>query len=749
MSMSAVSATPAQDALLRAWIWLSFHRKTRILLAVFLTCFLCQMANATMALAADDEETSTSLNTYWLPLGNVTDTHGVPVGQYTELPLDYGQTIYLTRQIRGLIMRFAWMIYTVSVYGILALCNFILSLEWVDWILSPFILLANTIQGLMDQVGIVGLGIFIAALTISWGLMRGKMGAAVLEIAIVAVFVGLVSSPIANPSDQIKSWIGLSADYGTEAGEAAVSGTEKDAKASTNPVSGQIVDIAVRTPALMLSFGSSLEGDSCASTWDDKAKDGENAEGLRKAVLGCNDDLKPANESDSFDIFAFLAMFSISTGGLLSLVVVFLFFVLKDVLLAGLGLINTVFRVHLAVFPGGGRQAFVNAFLQLLVNVFMVGAYIFMLSLYLWLVAKLHGALGATVLMIANLIFGLVLLGMAVTFWSLKRQGKSLAQRLAKVLGGSPMNRSPELKPSVFSQKASQAADTGKRLAAHQLKKRATSRAMSKGLQVAAVGATGGASMAAARMAAAGWFVAGHLAQNRPGAANPEAGSAPPTQAYRPSQMSLAAAPAAANPEYVRDEGGAIPMGQSTAPADNPAAGPQPAGNPAQAATLRTSEQLNRPAGDRVPVTGTVVPGKTASPSAPQAGTSGSTAADTAQEPAAQAGTAPAAAAQAGQTNTTTPTKPGNAQSTQTRSTLPTGQYGNVRVHRNGSTNKILTGQVVETLPTGVKAARSWEAPANGPEQSRSRRQASIQTAAYQMQNRSRSNQAAERGENG
>ncbi|WP_146070556.1 hypothetical protein, partial [Arthrobacter sp. 08Y14] len=277
------------------------------------------MAHATMAIAADEEAQTPSLHTYWLPLGGITDAHGVPVGQYTTLPLDYGQSIYVTRQIRGLIMRFAWMIYTVSVYAILALCNFILSLGWVDWILSPFILLANTIQGLMDQTGIVGLGIFIAALTISWGLLRGKMGAAILEIAIVAVFVGLVSSPIANPSDQIKSWIGTSSDYGTEAGSAAVSGTEEGAEASANPVSGQIVDIAVRTPALMLSFGSNLEGDSCSSTWDDKAKAGEDAEGLRKAVLGCNGDLKKANETDGFDIFAFLVMFSISTGGLLAL----------------------------------------------------------------------------------------------------------------------------------------------------------------------------------------------------------------------------------------------------------------------------------------------------------------------------------------------------------------------------------------------------------------------------------------------
>lgn len=67
MSMDKVSSTPAQDALLRAWIWLSFHRKTRFVLAVIFVCFVCQLTNSTMAMAADDDDDTTALNTYLLP----------------------------------------------------------------------------------------------------------------------------------------------------------------------------------------------------------------------------------------------------------------------------------------------------------------------------------------------------------------------------------------------------------------------------------------------------------------------------------------------------------------------------------------------------------------------------------------------------------------------------------------------------------------------------------------------------------
>ena len=104
----------------------------------------------------------TTLGTYWLPLGDVTDSHGVPVDQYTELPLDYGQSVYVTRQIRGVLMRIAWMGYTLVTYALLALCDFILSLEWLDWVLAPLTLLANSLQGVLDRAGIIGLGIAIA-----------------------------------------------------------------------------------------------------------------------------------------------------------------------------------------------------------------------------------------------------------------------------------------------------------------------------------------------------------------------------------------------------------------------------------------------------------------------------------------------------------------------------------------------------------------------------------------------------------
>ena len=82
--MKTISSTPAEDALLHLWVWLSIHRRTRAALAVVFTCLVCQMINTPPVLAAEDDSApQTSIDTYWLPLAGVTDTHGVPVGRYT------------------------------------------------------------------------------------------------------------------------------------------------------------------------------------------------------------------------------------------------------------------------------------------------------------------------------------------------------------------------------------------------------------------------------------------------------------------------------------------------------------------------------------------------------------------------------------------------------------------------------------------------------------------------------------------
>ena len=79
------------------------------------------------------------------------------------------------------------------------------------------------------------------------------------------------------------------------------------------------------------------------------------------------------------------------------------------------------------------------------------------------------------------------------------------------------------------------------------------------------------------------------------------------------------------------------------------------------------------------------------------------------------------------------------------RSTMPAGQYGTVRVNRNGTTNNVVTGEVVDTVPPHTKVVRSWDmSDTDGSSQRPQGRKLATQTGVYQMHHRK---SAAERGE--
>ena len=76
---------------------------------------------------------------------------------------------------------------------------------------------------------------------------------------------------------------------------------------------------------------------------------------------------------------------------------------------------------------------------------------------------------------------------------------------------------------------------------------------------------------------------------------------------------------------------------------------------------------------------------------------------------------------------------------------MPAGQYGTVRVNRNGTTNNVVTGEVVDTVPPHTKVVRAWDMSDTGGSSQRPQgRKLATQTGVYQMHHRK---SAAERGE--
>jgi hypothetical protein len=442
-NLATTAALPAQEAITALWFWLRTRwaesrawRVTAVTLSAVVVLTICHVVN--IASARADDGGGASATTFFLDLAKQTDTHGIGVWRYTTLPLDYGQGTAAARIVRGIVLGICWLFYTVVLFMILALVQFILGFTWLQWLLSPVILLTNVIRDLFNQAGIMTLGLSISALVIAFGFLRGKKSAAIVEFFAVVIIFGIATAPaITNPTQLFQgqgSWIQNSRDYGVEAGNLTVQGKAGAPAISGNPISASIIDQTLRRPTLYIAFGSQLSAE-CAAKFDAKMLDGTDAEGIRNEVTGCSDAAKKANETDDWNAFGVLGIFAIGTLAIMFLVGVFVFFIIKDATLAVLGFVNVAIRAHLAVFPGGGRYAFINAFFQMIVNIVMIALYIWMLSAYLFLANLIMAAIPESSLVMGNFIFGIVILVMVFTFFKLKRSGKSVASMIAKALG--------------------------------------------------------------------------------------------------------------------------------------------------------------------------------------------------------------------------------------------------------------------------------------------------------------------------
>lgn len=419
----------AQELSLQLWKWLTLHPKTKALLLASILCTISTFINIENARAADGGQT---INTLYLPLDHITDSHGVPISAYLQLPLDNGNVTHPIRSARAFTLNILWMFYALGSFVMIATVDFILGLTWLDWILSPLFLLASSVQFVTAKFIIIPAALTLSAFAGAVLYLRGHKTTALVEVAVAIVISGFALSPLANPVTYFKGDNGViqqSAQYGNEIGQILTTG--EDTK--TSPISAAIIDVTLRTPVQIVSFGKHLEGE-CATTFDDMNKAGDEKEDIRNAINGCDEVAKANNETDSFLALAFLLVFGIGFHGLWLIVGVLVFFILKDSFFAVLNGINVIWRFPLAVMPWGTRYGLYNSFSQMWVNIAAVGIYIALTSVYLWLYARVTEFTGGTFMIYQNFILGVIALVMAYSLFKMKRNGKNLGQKLSQRL---------------------------------------------------------------------------------------------------------------------------------------------------------------------------------------------------------------------------------------------------------------------------------------------------------------------------
>lgn len=439
-----------------AWAWLQAHPKTRWVFLYLVIATICYNFMAAPAVADNGDSTGRTL---WLPLEGVKDSQGVPIWRYTELPFDPGNgPTYVMRKIRHFTAGLLWGMYIMPIFLVIALLDWILKFEWLEWLAAPFVAVSNGIGSVLDTWAIVTLGILVSCLIIAFGYVRGKMGAATVEAIMVIIIIGIWASPLANPITYLTGsgntihgsggMIQESAEFGEEIGYLAVN---PDGEAANPSLTGAVIDMTLRAPMLSMSFGSPLEGD-CAAKWNESAIDeSKDVEKIRKDVVrACGDEVKDANDSDSGVWFMHYLMAGPATIGVMFLIAVFLIMLIMQVIQVLTSAFIAAVRAYFALFSGGSRQAWFNSIAQTFISVVLVGLLIFALQIYMYFLNEIVKLIPVPNRQIASTATGIIVIAMAITFWRMKKSGKSIGEKIAKALGKNGMHSNAEMKPSKF-----------------------------------------------------------------------------------------------------------------------------------------------------------------------------------------------------------------------------------------------------------------------------------------------------------
>jgi hypothetical protein len=422
----------------------------RILVAFTIAVFL--IGWPTIVFAADDSPIEI------LPGLGVTDSAGTPVWRYTLLPIDRGNGFDGKLLVAGP-LDLLWAFHVFVVSWMLWLCEWVVSFQWVDWIASPFLLIANTVQTILGQLNWIPFALAIAGGVGATMVVLGRVGKGVSELLISAVCAILAVGFFANPVAEITKpggFLDTAQEYGGELAAVmvtddinAVDGDTEDLLQDS--VTGQLADIFLRTPAQVISFGRVLEG-TCADTFDEKMKGGYDwqsgflgipsygevtIDDVRDAVRDCDEAAKSFNENPSF--LSVITMIIVNNGSASIFflpIAILILFVLSTIggLWAGL---KTMWHTFVGILPVN-RSALWRSALDTVIGISMIVVLTVFLAGSLRFTGDMMNMIAAAGVPLVMQMGFVQLVTLVIVFLLIrakmqaKKAGRTLAQQLAR-----------------------------------------------------------------------------------------------------------------------------------------------------------------------------------------------------------------------------------------------------------------------------------------------------------------------------
>lgn len=437
----------------RVWKWIRRHPLRTVAILVSIWTITSILGGNVILASAADGDAGASLP-FLAPI-DAKDSSGISIAQYVSLPMDRGGVFDPIKAFLAHTVDAIWVANLTGLSWGLWFMQFIVTLEWIDWIAPPIEAIFQILSGLLSQIGWIPVGLALAAIIGFVAIMRGRVAAGATDMAISVAASVLAVTLLANPIGLItgpdgglrtaQAW-GGSIAASISSGDASFLDKMPSPDTAREVVSealiGQIMDAWVRYPAQEIVFGQLLEG-SCATAFNDAmiaSKPFEDGSAVRDAIRPCAPD---AAEYASNTNIGFIITAGIAAGG--SSALNFLALILGMVLLLASGFTlwsagKWLFSTYAAIAPGIARRAWWSSALGILAGLFTIGASIVLVSGFLSITTSMMMALAETTplsTLAQMIVINAVVITMAIAliwnFHKARKAGEKLSERLARL----------------------------------------------------------------------------------------------------------------------------------------------------------------------------------------------------------------------------------------------------------------------------------------------------------------------------
>lgn len=439
--------------------WLRTSKKGKIVLSIVLIQLLLWIAGPAVADGLVDSRSPAA----FLPGFNLADSHGVKMGWFLDLDIDEGGVSNWSGFLAFTITNLLWVCYLYIISLLLYLAKTIFDMEWLNWLAPPIENIADALEKVIASIGWVGLFGVIAAIIAGFMAMKGASVRAIGQIVIAMIVASLATGVLANPVSLLTGDDGAlmkAQEYGSEAAVMLVDPEAATGDSDLNvdqAIVAPLIDIFVRQPHQVLSFGQIVDGTDCEETYTEAVQGDDDKMGIkdaadpRGAMGDCHKPLKEWADNTSvlssgLAVMVLLgnSVLNLFLGGLLALMV-------WSALMALWEAIKFMISAPVGTISGGARGLAWRNISHAGFECLYVVLFLVFIAVYINLIRDFLESVPTNVYVIRQIMVNtLLIMGLIIAFImrrKLKKQGDRMGDALNQMTGGgaapAPVQASP------------------------------------------------------------------------------------------------------------------------------------------------------------------------------------------------------------------------------------------------------------------------------------------------------------------